>query len=425
MDKITKETIKQLKKEQNYNEIFIRYGSDVYKKYAPNKHKKQDLEKLKTEGKYEAIFTKYGEKEHNKILTKAMYEEIKEESGGFKAFIWKLKKDIKNIAKEIGIHSIIGLSAITATLSIQTEQSHKEHAIQYKNEIENYNEKIEDYAKKVNKMGLNNTQIFMKVMDDMWKSTKGYGNPKKDITGFLELDLATEEGYGVCRNMASDVAKKLNEINPEYNARIMVARIGDEGNYKIADIERKFIETNETVKDNEKQEESEISENTAKKIQKLIGNHAITLVDIPNESLTIVLDPTNPGIGIYMNGKIKMFNSSTENGLDFEAKEYINMILLRPGLEGILETTKGYIKSFEESNLSFEEIEKKYGLEAQNKALAQVRAREKVEKIFEEQYKEKDFKKRYKVDVPGIDMEQTEIGSQEKNINIEDEREQI
>ena len=44
------------------------------------------------------------------------------------------------------------------------------NSTQYENEINEYQNKIENYANEVNKMDLTNTEIFMKVMDDMWGS---------------------------------------------------------------------------------------------------------------------------------------------------------------------------------------------------------------------------------------------------------------
>ena len=130
-------------------------------------------------------------------------------------------------------------------------------------------------------MYLSDIQIFMKVMDDMWGSIQGYKTPEKDIHGFLELDLANEDGYGVCRNMASDVARKLQEINPDYNARTIAVYIED--GFKIADIERTVLETNETVQEDSSEEQEQNSIISA--IQNFVGNHMVTLVDVKERYL--------------------------------------------------------------------------------------------------------------------------------------------
>ena len=45
------------------------------------KEKLEEIENLKEEGRFEDIFRKYGEREYKKILTFAMYSEIKEYRG--------------------------------------------------------------------------------------------------------------------------------------------------------------------------------------------------------------------------------------------------------------------------------------------------------------------------------------------------------
>ena len=257
MNKETKNKIKQLRKQKKYDEIFINYGRKEYIKNTPRSYQKKEIRKLKNEGRYEDVFCKYGENEY------------------------------------------------------------------YEKEIEDYNENVDKYAEKVKKMQLNDLQIIMKVMDDMWNNIQGYGVPQKDIFGYMELDLATKDGYGVCRNMASDIAKKLNQINPKYNARTINVTIVAEGNYYLADIETKELGLNENPEENaigineniEERKDTilETGREVGKEILgKVLGNHMVTLIDIPEKDIILVADPTNPSIGLYKNGKIKMFNSDKE-----------------------------------------------------------------------------------------------------------------
>ena len=200
----------------------------------------EDLRKLKTEGKYEDIYNKYGEDKYNKILSKAMYNEIKQEKGNVKAIFWKLKQILINMLKRLGLYSMIFTISEATLTKLQIEAN----SIKYENEIEAYDEKINNYAEKIKSMNLTDIQIFMKVIDDMWESIQGYAEPEKDIIGFLELDLATEDGYGVCRNMASDIARKLNEINPEYNARTITVKKSKDEN---EDINEKRLKENGNI----------------------------------------------------------------------------------------------------------------------------------------------------------------------------------
>ena len=254
----------------------------------------------------------------------------------------------------------------------------------------------------------------MKVMDDMWKGIQGYKEPEKDISGYLELDLATEEGYGVCRNMASDVARKLQEINPDYNARIIAVYNDDV--YKIADIHRNVIQDNETVMEEEK-EKPESSEKLD--ITKMIGNHMVTLVDLNNDNITLALDPTNPGIGIYRDGNIIMLNTAKENFVRYDTKEIVTTLFFKTGADAAVTSIKEFIESFKNCPVSLEELIDKYGLEAQNQALNQVRALEKVNSI--EQKEERDFGKRIKVDISQLNNRNKDTEEKIENKSHEQE----
>ena len=124
----------------------------------------------------------------------------------------------------------------------------EENKKEYNNVIEQYDKKIEEYALKVKELNLTDFQIVMKVMDDMWSSIKGYGEPTEDIIGFQRLDFLEDDGVGVCRNMADDFTAKLNAINPEFHARNMVVYMKD-AKYEFCNIERKILNENQNSSD--------------------------------------------------------------------------------------------------------------------------------------------------------------------------------
>ena len=400
MDKSSKDRIKEYKKQGKYNEIYLEFGQKEYLRNVPSKIKNAELKQLKKEGRYEDIYNKYGEEEYNKVLVKAMYNEIKETKGTPKALLWRIGHALKFASAE----TLVIAATATASFNLASDLEIKTNSIKYENEIETYNKKINDYAKNVQDMKLTDVQTFMKVMDDMWSEMQGYKAPEKDIYGFYELDIATPEGYGVCRNFASDVAKKLNAINPKYNARTMKVYMGDNDRYMVANIDRNIIENNETVR--EKDNELNLSDEGIDKLTEVLGNHAVTFVDIPEDNLIVVIDPTNPGIGIYKDGEIYMQNSRLEKETDFESKEVVNAFLSGE-YGGMAHTVYTYLASFKDSKLTAEEIESKYGIEAQNKALDEVRAMSKN--------KEQSFKDGYKVDVEEIDRQIDEIEQQRNN----------
>lgn len=421
MDKETKNIIKQLKRDKNYHAIFVNFGRIAYLNNIPRSYKKKEIKKLKKEGRYEDIFSKYGEEEYNKILLHACIQEMKEAKGSLRAYSWGILQRIKMFTKQVGIYTASILLGLSAILIEAGQEKIDENGIKYEKEIERYNENISKYAEEVKKMNLSDLQIIMKVMDDMWNNIQGYGTPQKDIIGYLELDLATKDGYGVCRNMASDMAKKLNQINPKYNARTMNATIVEEGNYHLADIELKSVEFNEnleeddrglnqTLNENIRQEKERailelIGEPLAEGLKNITGNHMVTLIDIPEEDVILVVDPTNPSIGLYKNGKIKMFNSD---------KEYVTnevSTMLFNGYEGI-ETVEDFIDSFTNDS-SYEKLKEKYGLEQQNEALKYVRNLEN---------RGKEYKKSLKVDyVPKVEVKQLQSKNVEKEQTIDND----
>ena len=401
MDK--KEEIKRLKKEKNYEEIYRKFGSKEYVKNTPSSYRKKDLNKLVKEGKFEDIYSKYGKKVYNNLLSRAKYQEIKENKGRKSAILWRIKRSLKLTGLYLGIAS----STFTLSLPVLNASTTKENEIKYEKEIKNYDNKIKKYAEEVNELKLNDVQVFMKVIDDMWNQIKGYKNPELDLTGFLELDLASEDGYGVCRNMASDVARKLNEINPDYNARTLVVNMGHDGQYKLADVKRKILEENETV------DTDSSSRDVQNKMSDILGNHMITLVDVKSDNLIVVLDPTNPGIGIYQNGKIEMLNSVKGNELNFDTRKFTTFITsngYKDGAESVID----FADSYQESKLSHEQIEEKYGLDAQNQALKEVRKIEEA-KANKNLSDKESFKESLKV----ANLDKTEI-NQKANVEEKD-----
>ena len=197
----------------------------------------------------------------------------------------------------------------------------------------------------------------------MWDSIAGYGNPKKDIVGFNRLDFLEENGIGVCRNMADDVSAKLNAINPEYNARTLAVKMDVEKSIKINNIgnSKRPPSNNEENNNYVVPDDNSFAYNLAVDLN---GNHKVVLMDIQKENITLVVDPTNPGIGVFRDGKIYMFY--VPDGEILTVRHFSTSI---DGTLSIFDYNKRKIDSFFDSNISIEELERKYGVDAQNKAL--------------------------------------------------------
>ena len=422
MNKEIKEEIKKLKKEKKFDEIFNKYGKEVFLKNVSKKYKKKDMKKLAEEDRIEDIYLRYGNKEYDKYLYDAEYRERIEANGRFKALLWKMNYHFKVLLTSTLIALPTPAIALGTAADMQIYKNGKEYAV----DIEKYDEKITKYAEEIKKLGLNDIQTFMKVYQDMWNSIGGFGKPQKDLYGYLELDLLDEDGEGVCRNISSDVAKKLNKINPNYNARIIACYTNEPTNYMYANIyippkqEKENVEENN--ESNENAEYSNDDEETALSynVKKIMGNHAVTLVDIEEDGITLALDPTNPGIGLYVDGEIIMFNSFDGNEIIFDTKEYTTVGVLR-GLNDTFDVVLDYVKSYVgKSKLSYSEIKEKYGLEAQNRAIEELKQMGLMEKKDNRQEDINSFKESVKVEV-----DYSEINKDYNVINKENLSEEI
>ncbi len=399
-NKEVKASISALVDEGKYDEVFSQYGRDAYKKFVPGKYRRAELKRLKAEGKFEDIFSKYGEDEYSKVLIGAMFDEIREEKGFVSAALWRAGYMAKRAALTTALFGLAFSAVLPPVFGMATADEIDKNTVQYAGEIEKYNERNKEYAKLFGDVNVSKLQIMMKCMDDMWGSIQGYKQPDINATGYLELDLATEEGYGVCRNMASDVAKRLNAIDPSFNARTLPVKIGEDG-FTVADIERTVLQDDETVNDENKDHSSEETKDDVitNVLQNVAGNHMVTLVDIPEDNIILVVDPTNPGLGIYKDGKMIMFNSGWDGKtVEYDSKELTALMFTR-GIGETEEIASDFLRSFEKPNLSMDELTEKYGVVAQNQALNQVRALFLATQAEKETAKEPSFEERIKVDI--------------------------
>ena len=377
---VTKKRLKAilaLRKNKKYDKIYQLYGRTIYNLATPSKIRKREVERLMDEGRFEEIYAKFGKTKYVENLDEMYETDIYNETGKKPDIFKKLKFLLVNKIMPITMASTVFFpTATVAATEINTRKMKSENAIQYAEEIENYDKKIEKYAQKVNSMHLSDIQIFMKVMSDMWKEIDGYATPKEyDVMGFWRLSL-NEEGVGVCRNFSDDITAKLNAINPKYNARNVVVYMGEE-EYNLANIDRNIIQNNNTVASNDEQENSNEEEEID--ITKFFGNHAVTAVDIPEQNITLILDPTNPGIGVFKDGQIYMF--STPDGKGIQTKALGQLLVI--GADQLANLMVTEVESFlNGSQISLVELEEMYGTDAQNKALEQLENREHFKREF-------------------------------------------
>lgn len=415
MDKEESDILKKLKKEEKYDEIFKQFGQKQFAKSVSRKYKKQDIGKLKREGKFEDIYLRYGNGEYKKLLKEAKQREIEEAYGkrSMRAFLYKTSNRIKSAFGALligtGIVGGAGTLAIGTTI-VQSEQLKSKEKAQYAEEIKEYQDKVSEYAENIKAMGLTDLEIFMKLQADMHNSIRGYATPKLDIFGYEGVDMSLEDGTGICRNMANDIMYKLNAINPEYNAREFIVK-NEGGTVYTANINiNKIEESNEEVKlykGNEIQMAKIICNVLPNQdaVNNLLGNHRVVAVDLKKENTTIIIDPTYALLGVFQDGKITILNSADEIDPVKMYRTPIGEIISR-GSES-LEVPSEYIKSFS-SPYTIEELREKYGVEAQQRALASANDKEFIYNAIK-----RDFKSSIKVD---LERQKENVYSTDNNI---------
>ena len=399
----TKERVNEvlrLRKNGEFDKIFELYGYQVFNVAVTTKFKNKDIETLFDQGRFEDIYRRYGAKEYEKFISEMQPLDVYNETGSkFQMQLSKIKNTIKYKILPGLFTASLALGITAGENAVEVKKLKDEEAIKYEQELNEYNNNVEKYADEVKSMNLTDLQTVMKVMDDMWENIDGYGEPKIDSVFFPRLDM-TEGGVGVCRNMADDVTAKLNAINPEYNARNLTVYLDSEEltseGFSMADIKRNILEDNETVveentenqdgadnSEGKKEDKNELTEAQKEKLSKYVGNHLVTAIDLKEDDVTLIIDSTNCNLGVFEDGEIYMFFNDTGNGI--KVTEFGNILGNVGGdnFGGIMQLTEDQIKSMLPSKMSIDELEETYGVEAQNRALREVRKMEKNE--------EKDF----------------------------------
>ena len=265
----------------------------------------------------------------------------------------------KQMALKVASTIMIGVLAVGPIDTLGMKAINASNALIYAKQIEDYEARMDRYADELRDMDLTHLQLVMKIIDDMHTNIAGYDNPEIDAMGFWRLDAGNSSSTGVCRNMADNVTYILNQVNPNYNARNMFVRMNTSG-IDVADVDRKI---NFEYADNlERQGELAPS---------FIANHAITVFDVPNQNYSLVVDPTNPAIGVLADGKIMMLN-------DMEGEmTYTPISELTYGMDyhlGIIRNLRNMNEHSTSIDIDIEELKQQWGKEAQDRALQEVRA---------------------------------------------------
>lgn len=317
-EKEIKKQVKLLAKQKKFEQIYYEYGPKYFRKYVSRKYKNKDIQKLRQEGKYLDIFTKYGET-YNTIYDEMSIKDMENELGRKTTLPARvLNKNFLIRKKYLLRTAIIGLTApfLTGILgySIARDMNISENSKKYAKEIKEYEGKVKEYSKKFDKDSQSDMKIVMTMMKDMHETIRGYGEPKIDAQGYYGMDVMDENGVGVCRNMVENMVDKFNEINSNYNARLIELHM-NASDLKENKIEKNTIDGN--IRINTKGNMNTIYEN--EQIQKTI----ISESDSINEYQ-------------YDNGKIIkkiIYKTNQEEEIDYD--EYGNILQTKKTIEKV------------------------------------------------------------------------------------------
>ena len=367
-----KQDIKRLLDNNDIAGIYNKYGK-LEQFFIKNfrRRKKEDIKRLLGEKRYIELLDKYGERTFNEHKKEIYKEDVEYETGSkFKAKLYKssysMSKGLKTALSALSSLVVTSTMMIGGMMYNSSNESYANALVDKAELIQEYDEKINNYAYEINSLGLDNDlDVVMKVMYDMWNEMQGYGNPELDKVGLGRLDFAHEGGKGVCRNIADDFSARMNAINPEYNARNLIVYL-DADYYShdyLAKIDTNIVPEESVVEDN--------NENLTNVITNLAGNHMVSIFEPIGKNYTLVVDATNPSIGIIENGKIYMFQTLENKGLSFKP---VGQLLAVPNYDykdiHSEFTYKSFVNGLTDKEL--EELNTEWGLDAQNASLEKI-----------------------------------------------------
>ena len=364
------EHLKSLIGQKKYEEIYLQYGASEYRKCTPIFYRLKDIERLLREERYYALYEKHGETVYTFLTPYIKNRDIQNELGydpldkKIETFESKLKETALAIALSALILNMTSDGALIAGLNAvnNKDYSSDEKFVQMMTE---YDSSIEEYASYINSLGLSDLEVITKVMIDIWANIYGYNGKVEGYSNdinYSRLAIYTY-GYGVCRHLADDFTARMNAINPEYKAFNMCVYMQD--SFELSNIDRFWF-----PKDLPNEEaDLGLPKPVREFIKSKIGNHMVTCLTIPNTDIHLVVDVTNPSIGVLKNGHIVML---TEKDVDpLVPMHDSNMGYKWKNKEELLRYLEYYLQSFLYSQ-DLVKLKEKYGTSAQNEAIKKV-----------------------------------------------------
>lgn len=337
-----------------------------------NKKVRMDIKKLEKENRYYDIYEKYPfytnyRKAMNfdsKIETGKNYSDLKyriRELTIYNSFK-KIKQDaIKAlICCFIGPHiALLYLSGLNCLSNYNTYKFNKEIITQY-------DDNLEEYASQFDTNTMSDMEIIMTVMNDIRSNTQyGFDFDETEIYNRPRVVLNDNNNIGVCRHMADKFTTIMNMINPDYEAYNLAVYLDAEySKYTPCNIDRplsdKFKEDLENDENN--------NESTPELEKKLLANHMVSILKPIGKKYYLVVDVTNPSIGVLKDGKIYMFNAN-----DYSFIEYRPIFQYITSINGSYTNVMNDFLSSKDQNIDLDELNKLYGLKQQNKVLEKIK----------------------------------------------------
>lgn len=332
--------------------------------------KKMDIKKLESENRYYDICEKYPLSCNYKKMMN--FESVRETGKKYNSFMFEIRnltvyKNFNNLKYRIHKTFICSSVTIVSCLSLFTSSLQKSYAESYENNKEiiiEHDKKLEEYASRFDTSKMSDVEIIVTVMNDIRSSTQyGFDYDVEEIVNYNRLVLNDSNNIGVCRHMSDQFTTIMNMINPEFEAHNLYVNLNSDCNtFKTCSVDQPISKKfREELTNNDNSEQSGFA-------NEIIGNHMVSILKSTNDDYYLVVDVTNPSIGILKDGKIYMFNSN-----DYSFIEY------RPIFQYVLngdnsfgDINKAFILSYFQ-NVDVNELNLIYGLDSQNKVLEKIK----------------------------------------------------
>lgn len=332
------------------------------------KRRNNEIDKLKLEKRYFDLSVKYpaqidykkAKNFESKMTTGNRYNNL---SFNIKDLvIYKNFSNIKYTINKTLTYGVLALGTSFLFIAGLVKQTDIEAYNDNQAIIREYDNELEKYASKFDTKTMSTMEIIMTVMNDVRSNTQyGINENEKEIFNNYRLVLNSNNNIGVCRHMADKFTTIMNMIDPRYEAyNLLVSLNGDCDTLKKCDIDSPISQSYlENINEDE--------ENKPLLNEKIFANHMVSVLKPIDADYYLVVDVTNPSIGVLDNGKIYMFNSNDTSFIEYRpVHQYFGNI------DHYGDINKELLMSvFKKINI--EELNKIYGLDEQNKILKKIK----------------------------------------------------